>query len=88
MSGRSSAARRVPLTLLTEDAAPRPKVTPRELEVLGLVADGFSTREIAQRLWVTEETVKTHIRRLHDRLGARTRAHAVAIAFRAGILKP
>lgn len=88
MSGRSSAAHGVPLTLLTEEAAPRRKVTPRELEVLELVADGHSTREIARRLWVTEETVKTHIRRLHDRLGARTRAHAVAIAFRAGILRP
>ena len=88
MSGRSSTARRAPLTLLTEDGPPRPKVTPRELEVLGLVADGLSTREIASRLWVTEETVKTHVRRLHDRLGARTRAHAVAIAFRTGILRP
>jgi DNA-binding CsgD family transcriptional regulator len=77
----------VPLTLLTEDATPRPKVTPRELEVLELVAEGLSTREIARRLWVTEETVKTHIRRLHDRLGARTRVHAVAIAFRAGVLR-
>jgi DNA-binding CsgD family transcriptional regulator len=75
------------LTLLTEDEAPRPKVTPRELEVLELVADGLSTREIARRLWVTEETVKTHVRRLHDRLGAKTRAHAVAIAFRSGILR-
>jgi DNA-binding CsgD family transcriptional regulator len=88
VSGRSSAARRVPLTLLTEDAPKSPKVTPRELEVLGLVAEGLSTREIARRLWVTEETVKTHVRRLHDRLGARTRAHAVAIAFRNGILRP
>jgi DNA-binding CsgD family transcriptional regulator len=88
VSGRSSAAPRVPLTLLTEDAPQRPKVTPRELEVLGLVAEGLSTREIARRLWVTEETVKTHIKRLHDRLGARTRAHAVAIAFRSGILRP
>jgi DNA-binding CsgD family transcriptional regulator len=87
MSGRSSAARRVPLTVLTEDAQRPPKVTPRELEVLELVAAGMSTREIARRLWVTEETVKTHVRRLHDRLGARTRAHAVAIAYRSGILR-
>jgi DNA-binding CsgD family transcriptional regulator len=88
VTGRASTARRAPLTLLTEDVPPRPKVTPRELEVLGLVADGLSTREIAGRLWVTEETVKTHVRRLHDRLGAKTRAHAVAIAFRTGILRP
>ena len=87
MSRHPSAAHRTPLTLLTEDAPRRPKVTPRELEVLELVADGLSTREIARRLWVTEETVKTHVRRLHDRLGARTRAHAVAIAYRSGILR-
>ena len=88
VSGRSTAARRPALTLLSEGDPPRPKVTPRELEVLGLVADGLTTREIARRLWVTEETVKTHIRRLHDRLGASTRAHAVAIAYRSGILLP
>ena len=87
VSGRSSAARRPPLALLTDDERPRRKITPRELDVLRLVAEGLSTREIAARLWITEETVKTHIRRLHDRLGARTRAHAVAIAFRSGILR-
>jgi DNA-binding CsgD family transcriptional regulator len=87
VTGRSSAAARPQLRLAS--ASPdqvRPKVTRRELEVLALVADGLSTREIAKQLWITEETVKTHIRRLHDRLGARTRAHAVAIAFRKGIL--
>ena len=58
------------------------RVTPRELEVLALIADGYSTREIARDLWITEETVRTHVRRLLNRLDARTRAHAVAIAFR------
>jgi DNA-binding CsgD family transcriptional regulator len=62
-----------------------PKVTPRELEVLGLIADGHSTREIAKQLWITDETVRTHVRRLLNRLGARTRAHAVAIAYRDGL---
>jgi DNA-binding CsgD family transcriptional regulator len=61
------------------------KVTPRELEVLALIADGYSTREIAQMLWITDETVRTHVRRLLSRLGARTRAHAVAIAYRDGL---
>jgi DNA-binding CsgD family transcriptional regulator len=60
----------------------RPKATRRELEVLALIAHGHSTAEIAQALWITEDTVKTHVRRLLKRLGARTRAHAVAIAFR------
>jgi DNA-binding CsgD family transcriptional regulator len=58
------------------------KITPRELEVLGLIADGCSTKEIAEKLWITDETVRTHVRRLLNRLGARTRAHAVAIAYR------
>jgi DNA-binding CsgD family transcriptional regulator len=62
------------------------KVTPRELEVLALIAEGYSTREIARMLWITEETVRTHVRRLLNRLGARTRAHAVAIAYREGSL--
>jgi DNA-binding CsgD family transcriptional regulator len=61
------------------------KVTPRELEVLALIADGYSTREIAQLLWITDETVRTHVRRLLSRLGARTRAHAVAIAYHDGL---
>jgi DNA-binding CsgD family transcriptional regulator len=60
----------------------RRRVTPRELEVLALIADGHSTREIARRLWITEETVRTHVRRLLDRLDAKTRAHAVSIAYR------
>jgi NarL family two-component system response regulator LiaR len=64
---------------------PPRKVTPRELEVLALIAEGYSTREIARRLWITEETVRTHVRRLLDRLGARTRAHAVAIAYEQGL---
>jgi DNA-binding CsgD family transcriptional regulator len=61
------------------------KVTPRELEVLALIADGYSTREIAQMPWITDETVRTHVRRLLSRLGARTRAHAVSIAYRNGL---
>jgi DNA-binding CsgD family transcriptional regulator len=64
------------------------ELTPRELEVLELFAEGFSTREIALTLWVSEETVKSHVKKVLDRLQARTRAHAVALAFRAGILKP
>jgi DNA-binding CsgD family transcriptional regulator len=68
-------------------SSPR-KVTPRELEVLALIAEGYSTREIAQMLWITVETVRTHVRRLLGRLEARTRAHAVAIAYRDGLWGP
>ncbi len=58
----------------------------RELEVLRLVADGLVNAEIARRLWLSTETVKSHVASLLAKLGAKTRAEAVAIGFRAGLL--
>ncbi len=49
------------------------------------MAEGYSTAEIARLLWITEDTVRTHIKRMLLRLNARTRAQAVAIAFREGL---
>jgi NarL family two-component system response regulator LiaR len=54
-------------------------ITPRELEILGLIADGLSNREIAERLSVSENTVKTHSGRLFDKLGAKRRTQAVHV---------
>lgn len=54
-------------------------ITPRELEILGLIAAGLSNREIAGRLFVSENTVKTHSSRLFDKLGAKRRTQAVQI---------
>ena len=62
-------------------------VTPRELEILGLIADGLSTREIAERLFVSENTVKTHSSRLFSKLGARRRTQAVQFAKEAGLVR-
>jgi NarL family two-component system response regulator LiaR len=55
-------------------------ITPRELEILGLIAAGLSNREIAARLFVSENTVKTHSSRVFDKLGAKRRTQAVQIA--------
>lgn len=52
-------------------------ITPRELEILELIAQGLSNREIAERVNVTENTVKTHTSRVFDKLGARRRTQAV-----------
>ena len=54
-------------------------ITPRELEILGLIAQGLSNREIAERVFVSENTVKTHSSRVFDKLGARRRTEAVKI---------
>jgi DNA-binding NarL/FixJ family response regulator len=64
----------------------RVELTERELQVLRGMADGKSNAEIGRDLYVSEDTVKTHARRLFRKLGARDRAHAVASAFRAGLV--
>lgn len=61
-------------------------ITPRELEILELIAAGLSTREIAERLFVSENTVKTHAGRLFDKLSARRRTQAVQLAKEAGLI--
>ena len=61
-------------------------ITPRELEILGLIADGLSNREIAERLFVSENTVKTHSRRLFDKLGAQRRTQAVQLGQAARLI--
>jgi len=61
-------------------------ITPRELEILEAIAAGLSTREVAERLFVSENTVKTHTARLFDKLSARRRTQAVQRAKEEGLI--
>jgi DNA-binding CsgD family transcriptional regulator len=93
--------REVPVTVRVETSAPAAPtgpfvvnaasleqlgITPRELEILRAIADGLSNREIAEKLFVSENTVKTHSSRLFDKLNAKRRTQAVQLAKQAGLI--
>ncbi len=61
-------------------------ITPREFEILELIAKGMSNREIAEKLFVSENTVKTHSSRVFDKLGAKRRTQAVQLGKEFGLL--
>jgi DNA-binding NarL/FixJ family response regulator len=65
---------------------PGPQVSPREREVLGLLADGLSVAQIAKTLYISESTAKTHISKLYEKLGAGNRAQAIMQAMRMGLI--
>ena len=71
---------------LNEDRLKDLGITKRELEILELIAQGMSNREIAERLFVSENTVKTHSSRLFDKLSAKRRTQAVQIGKEMGLI--
>jgi DNA-binding NarL/FixJ family response regulator len=98
-AGEALLAPSVTRRLIIEFARQRPRravppggvfgsLTPRETEVLRLMAEGLSNPEIAARLVVTEETVKTHVSRILGKLGLRDRTQAVVAAYESGLVVP
>jgi DNA-binding NarL/FixJ family response regulator len=84
-----SAIQRHVVAALADGAEALPDgLTPREAEVLGLIADGLSNAEIAERLVVSQATVKSHVNRVFAKAGVRDRAQAVAYAYRNGLAGP
>jgi DNA-binding CsgD family transcriptional regulator len=73
-------------TTTTVSGSTTSPLTPREIEVIELAADGNDNRATARLLLISEDTVKSHLHRAYRKLGARNRAHAVAICFRRGLL--
>ncbi|MFC6082741.1 response regulator [Sphaerisporangium aureirubrum] len=95
-SGGALLAPGVTRRLISEFARLRPRMaspllaelTPREIDVLRLVAEGLTNAEIAPRLVVSEETVKTHVSRVLRKLGLRDRVQAVVTAYESGLIVP
>lgn len=71
---------------LNEERLKNLGITKRELEILALIAQGMSNREIAEKLFVSENTVKTHSSRLFDKLSAKRRTQAVQIGKELGLI--
>jgi DNA-binding NarL/FixJ family response regulator len=87
VGGRVVKARQLAAVMSSLRSLPaRERLTSRELEILQLISEGLTNKQIANRLSLSAETVKSHVSAVHAKLDADSRAHAVAIAFRHGLL--
>ncbi|MEU7168613.1 response regulator transcription factor [Streptomyces morookaense] len=69
-------------------AGGRPALSPRETEILGLLAEGLANRQISRRLFISEATVKTHLVHIYGKLGVDSRTAAVTAGLAAGLIRP
>ncbi|MFE9023806.1 response regulator [Streptomyces sp. NPDC007808] len=79
-AGRTALSAPVAGRVMAHLRRPRPTLTDRERDILAQLARGIGNRDIARALYISEATVKTHLRRIYDKLGVDTRAGAVAVA--------
>jgi DNA-binding NarL/FixJ family response regulator len=86
VSPRSFAATELADAMRRRMSPTGPQLSPRESEVLTLLADGLGVAAISRQLFVSESTAKTHISKIYEKLGAANRAQAISIAMRSGLL--
>ena len=85
--GETVLAPPVAARLLGRVRAGRPSLSPREAEILQLLAEGLPNRQISKRLFISEATVKTHLVHIYDKLGVDSRTSAIAAGLSAGIIR-
>ncbi|GAA2995141.1 response regulator transcription factor [Kitasatospora albolonga] len=86
--GETVLAPPVAARLLGRVRAGRPTLSPREAEILQLLAEGLANRQIAKRLFISEATVKTHLVHIYDKLGVDSRTAAIASGLASGLIRP
>ena len=70
-----------------DDRKKRPSLSEREIEIVRLVAKGFSNDELAERLHLSPDTIKAHLRHIYEKLGVESRVEAVTVAMRTGLVE-
>ncbi|GAA4873632.1 response regulator transcription factor [Kitasatospora terrestris] len=86
--GETVLAPPVAARLLGRVRAGRPTLSPREAEILQLLAEGLANRQISKRLFISEATVKTHLVHIYDKLGVDSRTSAIAAGLSTGLIRP